>query len=90
MKTSIIALFLISTLGLVACSNNNTQNKTTTQEENKSTNSNLSNDDYKDLLVKNYEKYIQPVDIKDERLDELLDKEIVKIIYLHLKILLRI
>ena len=84
MKTSIIALLLISTVGLVACSNNNTQNKTTTQnnnnkitnqEQNKSTNTNLSNEDYKDIIVKNYEKYIKPIDIQDENLDDLLDTD---------------
>ncbi|MBQ3422668.1 MAG: hypothetical protein IJH34_13645 [Romboutsia sp.] len=84
MKTSIIALLLISTVGLVACSNNNTQNKTTTQnnnnkitnqEQNKSTNTNLSNEDYKDIIVKNYEKYIKPIDIQDENLDDLLDED---------------
>ncbi len=83
MKTSIIALLLISTVGLVACSNNNTQNKTTSQnnnkitnqEQNKSTNTNLSNEDYKDIIVKNYEKYIKPIDIQDENLDDLLDED---------------
>ena len=83
MKTSIIALLLISTVGLVACSNNNTQNKATTQnnnkitnqEQNKSTNTNLSNEDYKDIIVKNYEKYIKPIDIQDENLDDLLDED---------------
>ena len=83
MKTSIIALLLIGTVGLVACSNNNTQNKATTQnnnkitnqEQNKSTNTNLSNEDYKDIIVKNYEKYIKPIDIQDENLDDLLDED---------------
>ena len=78
---SIAILFIfILCLSTCACTNKNTENtsKDTNQNnnisENTSENQKLSKEDYKKLIVKNYEKYISPIDIRDENLDDIIDK----------------
>ena len=78
---SIAILFIfILCLSTCACTNKNTEDtsKDTNQNnnisENTSENQKLSKEDYKKLIVKNYEKYISPIDIRDENLDDIIDK----------------
>ena len=81
-KVNSIAILFIFILCLItcACTNKNTEDtsKDTNQNnnisENTSENQKLSKEDYKKLIVKNYEKYISPIDIRDENLDDIIDK----------------
>ena len=82
---AILFIFILS-LNLSACTKRNTEDisKDTNQNNNISQNTNenqisnenkiLSKEEYKALLVKNYEKYLDPIDIRDENLDDILDK----------------
>ena len=76
---AILFIFILS-LSTCACTKRNTEDisKDTNQNNNISQNTNenqkLSKEEYKKLLVKNYEKYISPIDIRDEKLDDILDK----------------
>ena len=76
---AILFIFILS-LSTCACTKRNTEDisNDTNQNNNISQNTNenkkLSKEEYKKLLVKNYEKYISPIDIRDEKLDDILDK----------------
>lgn len=81
-KSSNLLIVLICILGinLVGCSNNKNSNVDNLQKENQTTNeitntnNTLTKDEYRDTFVKNYEKYISPIDFRDEQLDDILDK----------------
>ena len=76
---AILFIFILS-LSTCACTKRNTEDisNDTNQNNNISQNTNenqkLSKEEYKKLLVKNYEKYISPIDIRDEKLDDILYK----------------
>ena len=76
---AIIFIFILS-LSTCACTKRNTEDisNDTNQNNNISQNTNenqkLSKEEYKNLLVKNYEKYLTPIDIRDEKLDDIIDK----------------
>lgn len=76
---AILFIFILS-LSTCACTKRNTEDisNDTNQNNNISQNTNenqkLSKEEYKKLLVKNYEKYISPIDIRDEKLDDILNK----------------
>ena len=76
---AILFIFILS-LSTCACTKRNTEDisNDTNQNNNISQNTNenqkLSKEEYKKLLVKYYEKYISPIDIRDEKLDDILDK----------------
>ena len=76
---AILFIFILS-LSTCACTKRNTEDisNDTNQNNNISQNTNenqkLSKEEYKKLLVKNYEKYISPIDIRNEKLDDILDK----------------
>ncbi len=76
---AILFIFILS-LSTCACTKRNTEDisNDTNQNNNISQNTNenqkLSIEEYKKLLVQNYEKYISPIDIRDEKLDDILDK----------------
>lgn len=76
---AILFIFILS-LSTCACTKRNTEdisndtNQNNSISQNTNENQKLSKEEYKKLLVKNYEKYISPIDIRDEKLDDILDK----------------
>lgn len=78
---AIISLLILS-LNIGGCSKRNSDEvEKTRNETEQKTNENLdksqeiTEDEYKSLLTKNYEKYLKPIDIKDEKIEDLLDKD---------------
>lgn len=76
-----LLLIVIFSISIVGCSKRNSPEvEKTTEENSKKTTENVekekafSDEEYKNLIVKNYEKYLKPIDIKDEELDNVLDK----------------
>lgn len=76
---AILFIFILS-LSTCACTKRNTEdiskdiNQNNSISQNTNENQKLSKEEYKKLLVKNYEKYISPIDIRNEKLDDILDK----------------
>lgn len=76
---AILFIFILS-LSTCACTKRNTEdiskdiNQNNSISQNTNENQKLSKEEYKNLLVKNYEKYLTPIDIRDEKLDDIIDK----------------
>ena len=76
---AILFIFILS-LSTCACTKRNTEdiskdiNQNNSISQNTNENQKLSKEEYKNLLVKNYEKYLTPIDIRDEKLDHIIDK----------------
>ena len=76
---AILFIFILS-LSTCACTKRNTEdiskdsNQNNSISQNTNENQKLSKEEYKNLLAKNYEKYLTPIDIRDEKLDDIIDK----------------
>ncbi|MGL5330532.1 MAG: hypothetical protein ACRDD7_14770 [Peptostreptococcaceae bacterium] len=80
-KISSFLLAIILSVGIVGCSKRNSPEVEKTTEENaQKTEENVKKEDvftkeeYKDLIVKNHEKYLSPIERKDEKVDDDLDE----------------